>query len=89
MDKPEKKKPAARKSPAKKKAAPKKKTDLKISAEEKKRFPHSTFPVKVYHREGKDFQDLKVCFFQCMDHAEKYLKRQKFRKNQYLLFEKK
>ena len=54
----------------------------------KKRFPFPTFPVKLYHKDGKDNKDLKICHFECMEHAQKYIQRYKFRKNQYLLFEK-
>ena len=86
MDKP---KPQKKKPAAKKPASKKKKPDiLKISAEEKKRFPFPTFPVKLYHKDGKDNKDLKICHFQCIEHAQKYIQRYKFRKNQYLLFEK-
>jgi len=48
-------------------------------------FPHSGFPVKVIHKDGKDLKDTKTCYFQCEEHAKKYIDRCKFKKKNYTL----
>ena len=62
---------------------------LKITEEDKKKFPYGTFPVKVIHKDGKDLLDKKTCYFQTEDHAKKYIDRSKLKKNQYFMFIKK
>jgi hypothetical protein len=49
----------------------------------KEEFPHSGFPVKVVHKDGKDLKDSKTCYFQCEAHAKKYIERSKFKKKDY------
>ena len=84
--------PAAKKPPAKKKRATKRKQpkptlkNLKVSAAEGKRFPWPSFPYKVVHRDGKDLQDIKTCYFECEEHMKKYLTRYGFKKNEYHMF---
>ena len=84
--------PTAKKSPAKKKRATKRKQpkptlkNLKVSAAEGKRFPWPSFPYKVVHRDGKDLQDIKTCYFECEEHMKKYLVRYGFKKNEYHMF---
>ena len=46
-------------------------------------FPHSEFPVRLEHMEGKDGMDKKVCFFQSQEHLQKYLNSAKLTTNQY------
>ncbi len=46
-------------------------------------YPHSQFPVRLEHMEGKDQMDKKVCFFQSQDHLQKYLNSAKLTTNQY------
>jgi hypothetical protein len=46
-------------------------------------FPHSEFPVRLEHMEGKDQMDKKVCFFQSQSHLQKYLNNAKLTTNQY------
>lgn len=46
-------------------------------------FPHSEFPVRLEHMEGKDQMDKKVCFFQSQEHLQKYLNSAKLTTNQY------
>lgn len=46
-------------------------------------FPHNGFPVKVIHKDGKELKDTKTCYFQCEDHAKKYIERYKFKKKDY------
>lgn len=49
-------------------------------------FPYDQFPVKLIHKDGKDLNDTKVCYFQNQDHANKYIVRSKFKSNQYEIF---
>lgn len=46
-------------------------------------YPHSQFPVRLEHMEGKDGMDKKVCFFQSQEHLQKYLNSVKLKENQY------
>ncbi len=46
-------------------------------------YPHSQFPVRLEHMEGKDQMDKKVCFFQSQEHLQKYLNSAKLTTNQY------
>ena len=46
-------------------------------------YPHSQFPVRLEHMEGKDGMDKKVCFFQSQEHLQKYLNSAKLKDNQY------
>jgi predicted amidophosphoribosyltransferase len=46
----------------------------------KEEFPHSGFPYRLEHKEGKDN---KICFFQCEQHMKKYIERHKFKKKDY------
>jgi hypothetical protein len=46
-------------------------------------YPHSQFPVRLEHMEGKDGMDKKVCFFQSQAHLQKYLNNAKLTTNQY------
>jgi len=56
----------------------KRKTQLKepevkyTKSKDDKLFPHSTFPWRL-----EDRKENKVCHFQCLDHAEKYIRRYK------------
>ena len=49
-------------------------------------YPHSQFPVRLEHMEGKDGMDKKVCFFQSQEHLQKYLNSAKLKKTQYSVF---
>ena len=46
-------------------------------------YPHSEFPVRLEHMEGKDGMDKKVCFFQSREHLQKYLNNAKLKEHQY------
>ena len=46
-------------------------------------YPHSEFPVRLEHMEGKDGMDKKVCFFQSQEHLQKYQNIAKLKENQY------
>ena len=50
------------------------------------KFPHSQFPILVIHKEGKNLEDTKKCYFQSEDHAQLYIKRCKFKKKDYQLY---
>ena len=49
-------------------------------------FPHSQFPVRLEHQEGKEMKDKKVCFFQDKKHMQKYLDSSNLKKTQYSVF---
>lgn len=51
----------------------------------KEEFPYSNFPVKLTHKDGKELKEMKTCYFQNMQHAEKYIERCKFKKKDYTL----
>ena len=86
--------PAAKRLPAKKKRRTTKRKqpkptlkNLKVSAAEGKRFPWESFSYKVVHRDGKNLEDVKTCYFQCEEHLEKYISKCGFKKNEYHRFE--
>jgi hypothetical protein len=41
-------------------------------------FPYPTFPIRL---EYKDVKEKRVCFFECKEHLDKYLKRHNLKKN--------
>jgi hypothetical protein len=49
-------------------------------------FPHIQFPFLVIHKDGKEMKDTKKCYFQNMNHAEKYISKCKFKQKDYQLF---
>jgi len=51
-----------------------------ISTGEK--FPYSTFPFRLELKEGKD---KRVCWFECQEHVDRYLKRHNLKKKDYTL----
>lgn len=52
----------------------------------KQEFPYPTFPVKLIHMDGKDKKDTKTCYFQSEAHANKYIERCKFTKQDYQIY---
>ena len=46
-------------------------------------YPHSEFPVRLEHMDGKDGMDKKICFFQSQEHLQKYLNNAKLKEHQY------
>lgn len=40
------------------------------------RFPYETFPICIQHYDSDNF---KICWFQCIDHMDKYIKRHKLK----------
>lgn len=51
-----------------------------ISTNEK--FPYSTFRYRLELKEGKENR---VCWFECEEHVDRFLKTQKLKKNSYNL----
>ena len=49
-------------------------------------YPHSEFPVRLEHMDGKDGMDKKVCFFQSQEHLQKYLNSAKLKSDQYQVY---
>lgn len=49
-------------------------------------FPHVQFPILIIHKDGKEMKDTKKCYFQNMNHAEKYISKCKFKQKDYQLF---
>jgi hypothetical protein len=43
-------------------------------------FPYESFPIKLVHKDGKD---KKTCWFQCVEHFEKYINRSKLTAKDY------
>ena len=43
---------------------------------------HEVFPIKLEHKQ-KNKYELKICYFQCKEHLDKYISRYKLRKNSY------
>ena len=90
---------APKKTPAKPTTTRKKKTtrarkptranQLKIPKAELTKFPYEMFPVKLFHMEGKDFADLKICSFTDECHALKYIERLGLKKSEYKMVKKK
>ena len=63
------------------KAKVKKKEEIKCTrSREKDLFPHETFPFRLDHKDEK-----RVCWFQCYDHAEKYITRYSLTSKDYTL----
>lgn len=58
----------------------------KVVIEDEQTFPYSMFPFLVIHKDGKDLKDIKKCYFQCQEHADKYVARCKFTSKDYKLF---
>lgn len=46
------------------------------------KFPYQTFPYRLELKEGKD---KRVCWFECQEHVDRFLKRQKLKKTDYSL----
>lgn len=57
----------------KKKAATSKYEDFK--------FPYETFPICIQHYDSVNF---KICWFQCIDHMDKYIKRHNLKQPDYI-----
>lgn len=51
-------------------------------SDDRPKFPYSMFPVRLEHKDGTDN---KICWFQCQEHAQKYIDRSSLKKNQYTL----
>ena len=49
-------------------------------------FPYTQFPFLIIHKDGKDLADTKKCYFQNMNHVEKYISKCKFKQKDYKLF---
>jgi hypothetical protein len=47
---------------------------------EKEKFPYDSFPYRLEHREGKT---KKICYFECEEHLNKYVSKNKLKKRQY------
>jgi len=49
-------------------------------------FPHSMFPFKLIHKDGKDLSETKICYFQFQSHVDKYLDRSRLKQKDYKLY---
>jgi hypothetical protein len=83
------KKKSTSKKPASKKKKPTRANQLKVPKLELTKFPYEMFPVKVFHMEGKDFADLKICSFTAECYALKYIERMGLKKTEYKMVKKK
>lgn len=64
----------------------KKDKPLKITEADKTSFPYSMFPVKLIHKDGKNLEETKICYFQSEVYAKKYIDRCKFKKSDYQMY---
>jgi len=63
------------------KARKKKKEEIKCTrSRDKDLFPHNTFPFRLDHKNEK-----RVCWFECYEHAEKYILRYSLTSKDYTL----
>jgi hypothetical protein len=62
---------------------------LKVPKDELKKFPYEMFPVRLFHMEGKEFSNLKICSFTDEFYALKYVERMGFKKTEYKMVKKK
>ena len=46
------------------------------------KFPYPNFPYRFELKEGKD---KRVCWFECQEHVDRFLKRQNLKKKDYTL----
>ena len=44
---------------------------------DKEKFPYSKFPIRLEH---KDAKEKRICWFECEEHLNKYLKRHNLKK---------
>lgn len=69
-----------------KKPSSKKQSGVIASDQIKTHFPHSLFPVKVVHKDGKNLDETKICYFQSEVYAQKYITSRRFTKKDYQMF---
>lgn len=69
-----------------KKSPPKKQSGVTVSEQIKTHFPYSMFPVKVVHKDGKNLDEIKICYFQSEVYAQKYITNRRFTKKDYQMF---
>jgi hypothetical protein len=58
------------------------KTNLMTRISTNDKFPYSTF---LYRLELKDGKDKRICWFECQEHVDRFLKRQNLKKKDYIL----
>lgn len=81
-----KKKPQLKKSTKKKTSPIKKSAPTEKTTENVELKFHEVFPIKLEHLD-KSINEKKVCYFQCKEHLESYLKRYKLKKGKYAISE--
>jgi len=59
---------------------------VKVSEQEKVKFPYSQFPVKVIHKDGKNLEETKTCYFQSEEYAKKYISGSRMKKGDYEMY---
>jgi hypothetical protein len=59
---------------------------IKVTEADKTTFPHSMFPVKLIHKDGKNLEETKICYFQSESYAKKYIERSRFKKTDYQMY---
>jgi len=61
---------------------PKKKLDVTPECK------YTELPVIIVHKEGKNLEDTKTCYFDSLPNAQKYITRNNFTKKDYQLYQK-
>lgn len=46
------------------------------------KFPYATFPFRLDIKDGKESR---ICWFECKEHVEKFIKKHKLNKKNYVL----
>lgn len=44
---------------------------------------HITFPHQLKHKDGKDGKEEKLCWFECVEHMQKYIQRHQLKPKDY------
>jgi hypothetical protein len=53
---------------------------------EKPIFPYAQFPILIMHKDGKEMNDTKKCYFENMHYADKYIVKSNFKQKDYQVF---
>jgi hypothetical protein len=66
------------------KTQPKSKNNVEVLEKKEELKFHQVFPIKLEHSD-KQLKEKKVCFFQCKEHLNSYIKRYNLKKTEYII----